>query len=173
MKYLIILLKPLSFLPALLMMCVIFSFSAQSGTESANLSNKVTKAALIVADEVFDKGWTEQEINERVPRYSYYVRKLAHMTEYCVLAITIALPLYVYGLRGFPLLLTAGLVCVIFASTDEYHQSMVAGRGPSVKDVLIDSCGAIIGISLVRIFSWIALGGDTRRKKDKKKRAYI
>ena len=100
----------------------------------------------------------------------FYVRKLAHMTEYCILAITISLPLYVYGLRGFPLLLLAGIICVGFAATDEYHQSMVANRGPSITDVGIDSIGALIGITLVRLFSWIALGGDTRRRRRRRRR---
>ena len=42
MKVLITLLKPLSFLPALLMMYIIFSFSAQPGEVSGNLSYKIS-----------------------------------------------------------------------------------------------------------------------------------
>lgn len=169
MRIITALLKPLSFVPALLMMCLIFSFSSQTGEESSSLSNKVTESALIVADHLLDKGWDEEDIQERVEKYGFYVRKLAHMTEYCILAITISLPLYVYGLRGFPLLLLAGIVCVGFAFTDEYHQTKVADRGPSLRDVGIDSIGALIGITLVRIFSWIALGGDTRRRKRRRR----
>ena len=91
------------------------------------------------------------------------------MTEYCILAITISLPLYVYGLRGVGLLLLAGVLCVGFAATDEYHQTMVANRGPSLRDVGIDSIGALIGIILVQIFSWIALGGDTRKRRRRRR----
>ena len=69
-----------------------------------------------------------------------------------------------------PLLLLAGIICVGFAATDEYHQSMVANRGPSITDVGIDSIGALIGITLVRLFSWIALGGDTRRRRRRRRR---
>lgn len=170
MRIIVALLKPLSFVPALLMMYLIFSFSSQNGAESSSLSNKVTESALIVADHVLDKGWSEEDIQVRVEKYGYYVRKLAHMTEYCILAVTISLPLYVYGLRGFPLLVLAGLFCVVFAASDEYHQTMVANRGPSVRDVGIDSLGALIGITLVRIFSWIALGGDTRRRRRRRYR---
>ena len=170
MRIIATLMKPLSFVPALLMMYLIFSFSSQTGAESSSLSNKVTESVLIVADHVLEKGWNDEDIQVRVEKYGFYVRKLAHMTEYCILAITIALPLYVYGLRGFPLLLLAGLICVIFAATDEYHQTMVANRGPSIRDVGIDSIGALLGIMLVRIFSWIALGGDTRRRKRRRYR---
>lgn len=87
------------------------------------------------------------------------------MTEYCLLAICVSLPLYVYGLRGFALTFLAGILCVAFAASDEFHQTMVANRGPSVKDVGIDSIGVLFGITFVRLFCWIALGGNTKKKK--------
>ncbi|MDD7738658.1 MAG: VanZ family protein [Fusicatenibacter sp.] len=164
-RILIALLKPLSFLPALLMMYTIFSFSSQTGTESSALSEKVTRGIVVTVNRVTDRGWNSQQVEQRVDRYEYYVRKAAHMTEYCLLAVTIALPLYVYGLRGMSLMLLAGIFCILFAAGDEYHQSMVDSRGPSVRDVGIDSLGALIGILLVRIFSWIALGGHTRKRR--------
>ena len=54
-------------------------------------------------------------------------------------------------------MLVAGLICVGFAAGDEYHQSFVAGRGPSKKDVMIDSIGAFFGILFVRIICWTVL----------------
>lgn len=66
MRIIATLLKPLSFVPALLMMYVIFTFSSQTGEESSNLSNKVTESALIVVDHVLDKGWSEEDIQVRV-----------------------------------------------------------------------------------------------------------
>ena len=53
-KVIITLLKPLSFLPALLVMYMIFSFSAQNGTESADLSFKVSVKLVEVGSEVLD-----------------------------------------------------------------------------------------------------------------------
>ena len=79
------------------------------------------------------------------------------MTEYFCLAVAVSFPFYVYGLRGFPLMLVAGLICVAFAAGDEYHQSFVAGRGPSKKDVMIDSIGAFFGIITVRVICWTFL----------------
>ena len=74
------------------------------------------------------------------------------MTEYFILAICLSFPLYVYGVRGFSLFILAGLLSVGFACTDEFHQSFVAGRGPSKRDVMIDSAGALFGIILVQVF---------------------
>lgn len=150
-----VILKPLSFLPAILVMYMIFQFSSQSGADSAGLSYKVTKGLVIVADHVLHKDLSDAQIEVYVEKYHYYVRKLAHFSEYLVLAVSVAFPLYVYGLRGFWLVLTAGAFCVGFACLDEYHQSFVSGRSPAKRDVIIDSAGAFLGIYITRIISFI------------------
>ena len=148
-------LKPLSFLPAIIMMYLIIGFSGQDGIESANLSYKVTKGLVIVADKVLDKNLNDAELELYIEKYHPYVRKLAHFSEYMVLAITVAFPLYVYRLRGFWLVLFAGFFCFGFACLDEYRQSFSYGRVPSKRDVIIDTSGAIVGIYITRIVSFI------------------
>lgn len=147
-------LKPFSFLPALLLMYIIFSFSAQDGTASSELSYKVTHKIVEVSGEILSADLEASEIDALAVRFESVVRKLAHMTEYFALAVAVAFPLYVYGMRGFLLMLCAGLICVAFACGDEYHQSLVVGRNPSKRDVLIDSFGVFLGIILVRIVGW-------------------
>ena len=150
-------LKPLSFLPALVMMYAIYSFSAQTGTESGNLSHMISVKIVETASDTLQKDLDDWEVEDLADHIEFYVRKAAHMTEYFLLAIAVSFPLYVYGLRGFPLLLFAGLICVGFACGDEYHQSFVDERGPSVRDVCIDSVGVFFGIMLVRIVCWTFL----------------
>ncbi|MCD8347456.1 MAG: VanZ family protein [Lachnospiraceae bacterium] len=147
-------LKPLSFIPALFLMYVIFSFSSQDGDTSANLSYEVSYTIVEAGNIVLDADLQPSEIASLATRFNGVVRKLAHMTEYFALAIAVSFPLYVYGLRGIPLMLVAGLFCVAFAASDEFHQSFVDGRGPGVRDVLIDSFGVFWGIILVRIIGW-------------------
>ena len=60
-----------------------------------------------------------------------------------------------YRVRGFWLVLAAGLFCAAFAGFDEYHQMFVAGRTPSRKDVMIDSAGSITGIYMTRMIGFI------------------
>ncbi len=171
-KFLFFILKPLSFLPALAMMALIFSFSAQTGVSSGQLSYKVSYKLVETGSRVLDKSLDDVQIDAYARRIEGPVRKLAHMTEYFILAITVALPFYVYGLRGFPLLLVAGAICVGFACTDEYHQSFVAGRWPSIRDVCIDSIGIFFGIMLVRIICWTLLAPSRamqRRRRRKQK----
>jgi VanZ family protein len=52
------------------------------------------------------------------------------------------------------LVILAGGFCIDFAGLDEYHQSFVAGRSPQKRDVLIDSCGVILGVIIARIIGW-------------------
>ena len=167
------LLKPLSFLPAILMMLVIYSFSAQTGEVSGELSYKISYQIVETKNEVLGTNKSYEELDAEADSIHYYVRKAAHMTEYFALAVAVSFPLYVYGVRGIWLVLLAGAICVGFAGLDEYHQSFVANRGPSVKDVCIDSIGAGVGILLVQAFCWSTLqnpAGKRRKKKKRKKR---
>ncbi|MBE5846707.1 MAG: VanZ family protein [Lachnospiraceae bacterium] len=149
------LLKPLSFLPAIVVMVAIFHFSSQTGPESSQLSYRVSHKIVTLTDRIADKGWSEEEIGAQTQRIHYYVRKGAHMTEYFILAACVAFPLYVYGIRGLKLIIFAGVFCVGFAATDEYHQSFVSGRGASPRDVAIDSIGIFPGILCTMLVGWI------------------
>lgn len=147
-------LKPLSFVPALIMMYIIFSFSAQDGDMSGQLSYQASVKIIETADYVFNANLSYDQIDEWANKIDFITRKLAHMTEYFALAIAVSFPLYVYGLHGILLMFLAGLICVGFACGDEFHQSFVAGRSPSARDVCIDSVGVFFGIIVVRIIGW-------------------
>src|SRR5262249_20171577 len=77
------------------------------------------------------------------------VRKCAHVIEYTVLAL-----LLWRALRSIPALCTVMffvfgcflLVCALFAASDEFHQTFVKSRPPSVRDVLLDVGGAFLGL---------------------------
>ena len=153
-------------------MYMIFSFSAQTGEVSGDLSYKVSHELVKVKARLTDSQKSEEELDREAHSIHPYVRKAAHMTEYFILAITVAFPFYVYGVRGIWLLLIAGVICVSFAGLDEYHQGFVKGRGPSLKDVLIDSVGVGFGILVVQAFCWSTLHNpDKNRKLKHRKRS--
>lgn len=164
------LLKPFSFVPALLLMYMIYSFSAQPGEVSSQLSYKVSYKIVETVDQALNAGMADWEIDTWVYRIHGLVRKLAHMTEYFALAVAVSFPLYVYGVHGIWLMLLAGFICVGFACGDEYHQSFVEGRGPSMRDVAIDSFGVFWGIILVRIVGWTGRKTIFRPRKKKKQK---
>lgn len=72
-------------------------------------------------------------------------KKGAHLIAYAILVLlyerALALPR-----RGKWLAL--GLA-VLYAISDEYHQSFTPGRTPSVRDVLIDTAGGLFGLYLL------------------------
>ena len=149
------LLKPLSFVPAILVMLMIFYFSSQPAESSADQSRAFTRRVIIKIDSTFDMDWSDAQIDRYESRLGHYVRKAAHMAEFFLLAFTLCIPLYVYGVRGAKLILTAGTVCILYAISDELHQGAVAGRSPSAKDVFIDSVGALFGLGLGHFMSWL------------------
>lgn len=73
------------------------------------------------------------------------LRKLAHFTEFAALGMVLS---WLFGMlqkRGYySLLCGIGAACI-----DETIQMFVPDRGPSVRDVLIDSCGVAAGMALL------------------------
>ena len=146
-------LKPLSFIPLLVMLSMIFSFSAQTGNDSGKLSYEISYKIIEIKNNILNENKTEAEIAKGAEDIHFYVRKAGHMTEYFLLSLTIVFPLYVYNIRGKKLFWLTLVLSACFAGLDEYHQSFVDGRGPSIKDVGIDSVGALIGDSI----SWLVM----------------
>ena len=141
-------LKPLTILPVIVMLCTIFGFSNQNGTTSGGLSQKVSRQIVTVCDTLFHQDLAEETIEHYTEKIEYPLRKAAHATEYLILTLLAALPLYTYGLRGKKLLLALFLFCVICASGDEFHQSFIPGRSPQITDVFVDSIGILTGCGI-------------------------
>jgi VanZ family protein len=63
------------------------------------------------------------------------VKKGAHFSAYAAL--------YAFALRATRNPWIALALAIVYAASDEYHQSFVMGRNGTVMDVLIDSVGAL------------------------------
>jgi VanZ family protein len=70
------------------------------------------------------------------------LRKGAHLTEYAILALLLSRALQ----REMP----AFALGVLYAVSDEFHQSFVRGRHAAPLDVAIDSIGLLIGLTAWR-----------------------
>lgn len=81
----------------------------------------------------------------------FYVRKMAHFTEYFVLCILIFRIAKHYIGRNSALLTSWGLA-VLYACTDEWHQSFIPGRGAAISDVGIDAMGAALAALICAAF---------------------
>ncbi len=87
------------------------------------------------------------------------LRKLAHMTEYALLTILWAWVLRPVIDRN---LIAAALIAVLYAATDEYHQTFVEGRHGTPVDVLIDSIGVMIALLVLRYHRRIPVSRERR-----------
>lgn len=78
----------------------------------------------------------------------FVVRKCAHFTEYFILFILI----YNALKQDFKLekaIIFSLIGVFLYASSDEFHQSFIPGRGPSFKDVIIDTSGGMLALIVV------------------------
>jgi VanZ family protein len=112
----------LRWVPALAMMVIIFVFSSLPATQ--------------------------------VPYFGQWdvlIKKGGHALSYGLLGLA-----YYYALpqrlaKGYRWLV-AFLMAILFALSDEFHQSFVEGRNSSIRDVLIDGLGAAIALTIGAIY---------------------
>ena len=76
------------------------------------------------------------------PTYDFTLKKLAHVTVYGILTIFLFRALQIHIKRKGYALLTTVLVTVLYACSDEWHQTFVPGREGTLRDVVIDAVGA-------------------------------
>lgn len=113
----------LRWLPALAMMFAIFSFSSLPAA--------------------------------RIPYFGdldIYIKKGGHFLGYALLAATYFWALPPRLPRGFRGVLSI-LMAMLFALSDEFHQSFVEGRTSTLRDVAIDTFGAAVAVALAAVYS--------------------
>jgi VanZ family protein len=123
-------------------MAVIFFLSTDAG--SAGHTSRILEPLI---------RWLKADISQQtVNAIHLYVRKSAHVSEYALLSILLFRALWALNRRGKPSFryaLVALLFAAAYAASDEYHQSFIPSREPSLSDVLIDTSGAFAGLCLV------------------------
>ena len=132
--------KIISWLAVVLWLALIFVLSAQPVYKSNGLSKGISEEMV----KIIEKISPDRHIN--IDRFNHYLRKIAHFLSYMVLAILMMNVLRLMRVSGGKKIAIALVVCILFAISDEFHQLFVPGRGSQVKDVLIDTAGAIVGI---------------------------
>jgi len=126
----------------ILWMGVIFFFSSQTGMESSQNNALILR---ILSGMGIDLQWMDPWVN-----INLVIRKLAHITEYFILAFLWIRALEDEKRSMAKTLLLSGIFSFLYACSDEWHQSFVPQRGPAFRDVLIDS----IGIGLAILIRW-------------------
>lgn len=127
---------------------VIFSFSNADGETSSGMSERLIKFITVT---ITDTEPNSEEMEKIVEKYSFPVRKLAHFTEYFIFGLIVVNLLASFKIRK-KMLLYVIVISLASSLFDEFHQTFIAGRSGNIKDVLLDTSGALIGAYLVHRF---------------------
>jgi VanZ family protein len=76
----------------------------------------------------------------------FIVKKSAHMTEYFIFTILLYRALLGSGMQKNKAFLYTFIACIVYAMTDEFHQSFTPGREPTLRDVGFDTIGSSFAI---------------------------
>lgn len=151
--------KVISWMAVVAWMVVIFLLSHQPADASSQLSSGITAYVLKVINTIIPS------LHLELAKFGFFIRKAAHFTAYFLLGILLLQAFRRSEIDGIIGFLLAFGIAVLYAISDEVHQLFVVGRSGEVRDVLIDSAGAMTGIVvyLLVIMWW-------QRRKNKQTR---
>ena len=133
-----------AFLPAVLIMIAIFWLSDQPAVQSSRQSRQLSYRIVSGFNLIFGLKMTRAKLIALSLRMENDLRVAAHFSEYFLLSLSLLLPLRLKLKKtGRSLFLPPVLFSMFYALTDEIHQIYVPGRAFELKDLLIDSLGAV------------------------------
>ena len=85
-------------------------------------------------------------------KYDLFLRKIAHVTEYFILAFFLYRALSgSFKMDPRRLFISAAVFTLLYAASDEIHQFFVEGRNCSLGDFLIDSLGVVCLYATIKL----------------------
>lgn len=130
-----------SLILVILWLIAIFMFSADNAKESSGKSMEI-------ASKVAQKVYKEDEVKrEKLAKdLNHPIRKCAHATVYFILSILVMNLIFQITINRKKIYYLYNIIfCFLYACSDEYHQLFVQGRSGELRDILLDTCGAILG----------------------------
>ncbi|WP_144555434.1 VanZ family protein [Bacillus sp. X1(2014)] len=106
---------------------------------------KTSKAIQHVVVKEHNTIHTPSADHEEINVLNLVVRKATHVTVFGILALLLFKSLEIYRYSY----ILSWVLTFLYAVTDEYHQSFMSGRVSSFRDVLFDSLGALLGLTLM------------------------
>ena len=135
----------------LAVMVMIFCFSMENAEDSDKTSGTLSLRIIHALYPDYDR-MEETERKSLYDTVQHAVRKCAHFTEYMALGFMIRLCLeswFGHRMKKYRMLALIGFGAGAgYACTDEAHQLMIDGRSGQWTDVLVDSSGVLVGVTL-------------------------
>lgn len=137
-----------------LLLWILFISFASTSEFSAGNTSQIIRPILL---------WLFPDISEaRVATIHFLTRKAAHFSEYAVLAF-LAQRAFITSAHGFiqRYWFQLGLLLVVlYALLDEYHQSFVPTRTPSIYDSAIDIAGGMTVLLIFKLYKRAVRQGE-------------
>jgi len=93
----------------------------------------------------------QPDLKSNLPgNWDFILRKIAHITEYAILTFLLIRALSEHKLSNQQVLIWSMFLAILYAVSDEYHQTFISLRQGAVRDILIDSLGIFSVIFLNR-----------------------
>ena len=152
-----------------------YYFSSQDGNTSSVQSNM----AIEIIDEIRDRVTLQNEelikikdkIINRLRGYgkSFVVRKAAHFGIYATIGGLLMIIIYLLSKQIIFSACISFTLAFLYALFDEKRQLTVTGRSGSLRDVFIDSSGALLAISILAFIFMFLKGINFILRKYRKK----
>ena len=146
-------------------MCTIFCLSHQDAEKSSDTSSFLTKAAIKILYSNYDS--EPHDIQKELwSKASFIVRKLAHFSIYASLGFCTSVTA---GRRRLFSAKSLGVIGFgfIYAMSDEFHQHFIPGRSCEFRDMMIDTGGVTVGMTVSLIIMGIIALFVRKRRKSK------
>ncbi len=139
----------ISWLLVVAVMVTIFCFSSQEASESRAVSGGLISMLYSLYLKITGIPCSTGQFEATVAELHGIIRKLAHFCIYLLLGFLFTNAYFVSGIKRLSKTVPCALVSsAIYAATDEFHQLFVKGRSGEIRDILIDSSGALTGCVL-------------------------
>lgn len=144
--------------------------SSNSNGKSADILSIIIADALDVTNDygITNSHPSDAKIERASALMNTPMRKVMHASVYLVLAFFLMILLNIISDHKdyWLTLLIALVLSVVFAITDEYHQTFVAGRTGQIMDVIIDSIGAVVGLIFYTTYHIVYKNGYRKALKE-------
>jgi len=127
-------------------MTIIFIFSSQNSEESSKNNEFIVYLLNLLGIDI------DSILNGNA---DFIIRKIAHFTEYFILYFLLFNAL-IEDMYFTSSTIVAILITFLYAASDEFHQSFVPGRGPSFRDVFIDTFGGLFCMIIIYFRRYIS-----------------
>lgn len=128
---------------------IIFGFSSQDGEKSGSISKKITEEIITRIPQIQEKEQNEREaITLRIEKV---IRKIAHFSIYTAVGLLLMALISTFEMKEKNRIIISLIIGIIYACSDEIHQSFVPERSPMITDVMIDTMGVMLGILLIML----------------------